>query len=942
MTLTASHPDIDLPESVLVEIGTAFTAAVPEAAEGWTFNGWYTDRQYQNKWVDGTIITGDLDLFGKWTEDSEETGTVSFAYSSNSEITTDELPSSITWPVNTKIYPSDLPELPTPAANTTTITGWYIDLEATELIDSNGVVVPESGLTLYAKAESSDILSVSFAYSLGRLFDESDPNYPMPQTSTAAWDAEMLGDDSTLPDAQLTGSAGETITLPTAAEMEPLFEGTDFEAQFKGWYTSEVATGNPVTSVTLNEDTTVYALYEPVTEHEFIDITYKVANVYVPSVAEDGTISADTTNTISAENAAALMPALPAEYTGSNTSNSDDVDIANYEWHDKVLRGTTYRLKLPQNATERTGNYVFAGYFADIDCTMPLDQVIEAAIADLTVYCKFVPKSEVVLPNDNLPETYNITFKVDGFAEDTDLPSGGLMPPDMLFPAATYHQPVDIDETAFPGLIDAYIPEEMAACEGFDFKGFYYYDDNGTKVEFEPGVTDVQSDLVLYPEFEILDSIASEAPVMLVEMTPDTLGAPEELSWMDVPSMPFAGIINPQIVTIGSSFNTATVTFPNLEDTFEVEGFYKLENVNGAYVMQEFKAGKITEATTLFVRFRSTIDEPLDVIYTMEDTSEEATLIAPDFDYELAASSATDSGGFSYEPRPADIFSREDAGVEATSAITGYYTDPEFNTLFDPENVDTEAGDQIEIYPKVEETDEIMVTVDYIPNVYNLTGSHFKFEIPSAPELAVSSVTGTTYLFPASDATRNDTTETIGYDILNVIGPPPTQQFWWPKYHEYGNCYWYTVASDESQTPRPFNPEGFTLTEPICLYPQFEADMDFPTEATISFAYSSNSTDTSAELPVNIPWTAGTYVYPGVLPKLPAAAVTTVITGWYLDAAATELIPDSGVLVPESGLTLYAKAIAGDQTVIRRDDLNLTLSEARSAAAAAAASSTTN
>lgn len=331
ISYSASHPDIELPASVLVEIGTAFTAAVPEAAEGWTFNGWYTDHLYQNKWVDGTIVTADLNLFGKWTKDIDQEVTISFAYSTNSEVITDTLPSSIEWEANTRIYPQDLPALPTPAEESTTITGWYLDAEATMLLDSNGVLVLDSGLTLYAKAMSSDIYSVSFGYALGRLFEESDPNYPMPETATAAWDEDTLGDDSVLPKSLITGEFGETITLPTASEMEPLFEGTSCEAEFKGWFTDEIASGEPVTQITLDEDTTVYALYEPVTEPEFVDISYKVANVYVPTVDENGNIIADTTNTISAEDAASLMPALPPEYEENEfMEKADGIDISEY------------------------------------------------------------------------------------------------------------------------------------------------------------------------------------------------------------------------------------------------------------------------------------------------------------------------------------------------------------------------------------------------------------------------------------------------------------------------------------------------------------------------------------------------------------------------------------------------------------------------------------
>ena len=124
----SAHPDIPLPEPAIVEIGTPFTAAVPQTVSGWTFNGWYTDMHYANKWVDGTVITGDLALFGKWTADTVD-GLVSFAYTSNSEDTSATLPNGIEWPVNTKIYPTNLPALPTPSVQTTTITGWYLDAQ---------------------------------------------------------------------------------------------------------------------------------------------------------------------------------------------------------------------------------------------------------------------------------------------------------------------------------------------------------------------------------------------------------------------------------------------------------------------------------------------------------------------------------------------------------------------------------------------------------------------------------------------------------------------------------------------------------------------------------------------------------------------------------------------------------------------------------------------
>lgn len=831
----SGHPDIALPEPQLVEIGTAFTAAVPQSAAGWTFNGWYTDRLYQNKWIDGTVITGDLNLYGKWTEGSGGDGVVNFAYSNNSDDTSAGLPGSIDWPVNTKIYPSNLPSLPVPTSETTIITGWYVDAGAEILVNSDGVLVPETGITLYAKANNSGVISVSFDYAIGREDKTTDDDFPMPETAECAWDAEILGDNNVLPKALIMGEPGDVVELPKADEMEDLLPDTECEAKFKGWFADPLASGKPLTEITLGEeDTKVYALYEPVETTEYVDVTYKVANVYVPEVNSDGEII-PSEEKIPTLDAVSLMPDLPCEFVGEETRarrgvRANETENSDYEWHDTVVKGSEYRLALPDTTTGRTTDYEFAGYYKDINCEYEQEEVIESLNSDITVYCKFVPKSEVALPTEDLPMTYNITYEVDGFAADSDIPSGGLMPPDLELPDATSHQPVDIDEEAFPDLIDPFIPDDIPACEGFDFKGWYFYDVDGEKVDFEPGETNVESDLVLHPEFEMLE-LNSEAPVQLVELTPDTLGAPEDLTWHEVPMLPFAGMTNPIIVDIGSTFNVSTIELPELEDTFEVEGYYRLELVNGAYVLVEANTFKVTEATTLYVKFRSTLDEPIDVVYHNDESTIDAQLIAPDFDYELAAATQS-TGGFAYEPRPADVNMLETALVARgartgqvradgdNTVISGYYSDPEYTQLFDPDAV-TAEGETIDIYPKVESLPKIMVTVDYVPRVYSAVASNFKFEIPTAPELPLSPSTATTYLLDQSST---------GPEILSAVGQPPTIEFWRQAIHEYGNCYWYTVASATEQVPQPFNPVDFTLTEPITLYPQFEADMSYQPE----------------------------------------------------------------------------------------------------------------
>ena len=110
---------------------------------------------------------------------------------------------------------------------------------------------------------------------------------------------------------------------------------------------------------------------------------------------------------------------------------------------------------------------------------------------------------------------YQLKNEVDGFAADSDVPSGGMMPPDMELPDATAKEPVEIDP-AFPDLIDAYVPEEMPASEGFKFVRWYFYDAQGNKVNFVPNETEITRDMVLHPEFEMIN-LEADTTVQLVE-----------------------------------------------------------------------------------------------------------------------------------------------------------------------------------------------------------------------------------------------------------------------------------------------------------------------------------------------------------------------------------------------------------------------------------------
>lgn len=59
----AKVPDADTD----LELG-AYTAKAQQPVDGYTFDGWYTDKTCTAKWNDGDELTGSMTLYGKWTK----------------------------------------------------------------------------------------------------------------------------------------------------------------------------------------------------------------------------------------------------------------------------------------------------------------------------------------------------------------------------------------------------------------------------------------------------------------------------------------------------------------------------------------------------------------------------------------------------------------------------------------------------------------------------------------------------------------------------------------------------------------------------------------------------------------------------------------------------------------------------------------------------------
>lgn len=59
-----------VPDDRTVDYGTVFSAAMPAAISGYTFDGWYSDAACTVKYADGGAIKADTDLYGKWTRNT--------------------------------------------------------------------------------------------------------------------------------------------------------------------------------------------------------------------------------------------------------------------------------------------------------------------------------------------------------------------------------------------------------------------------------------------------------------------------------------------------------------------------------------------------------------------------------------------------------------------------------------------------------------------------------------------------------------------------------------------------------------------------------------------------------------------------------------------------------------------------------------------------------
>ena len=191
--------------------------------EGFTFEGWYADKELTKAFNFDSLITKDTTVYAKWEEDSK-VFTVTFDTDGGSEI------EAQTVEKDAKV---ERPETD-PTKEGFTFEGWYADKELTKAFNFDSLITKDT--TIYAKWEE-------------------DPK---------AFTVTFATDGGSEIEAQTVDKDGKAMR----PETDPTKEGFTFE----GWYGDKERTKAFDFDTVITEDTTIYAKWEEDSEEDGIQI----------------------------------------------------------------------------------------------------------------------------------------------------------------------------------------------------------------------------------------------------------------------------------------------------------------------------------------------------------------------------------------------------------------------------------------------------------------------------------------------------------------------------------------------------------------------------------------------------------------------------------------------------------------------------------------------
>ena len=269
---TDNPSDVTPPADDYIRTGTAYTAKAQEAThQGYSFKGWFTDDACTLSYTDGTVLSTDTILYGKWEKIAtppssggggshvtkyyilhyESNGGTKYEdekYKKNTVVILDKIPKRVGY----------------------TFTGWYADKELTDKITS---VKMTSDKTVYAGWQATDVPNYlnnenHFAYIVGYEDGTVRPNANISMAEVAAIFFRLLKDD--VRDDNLTANSVFT------------------DVAFGKWYNKSISTMAKI-GIVKGRTANAFAPNAPITRAEFAAICSRFdrSNVEIKSDFND-------------------------------------------------------------------------------------------------------------------------------------------------------------------------------------------------------------------------------------------------------------------------------------------------------------------------------------------------------------------------------------------------------------------------------------------------------------------------------------------------------------------------------------------------------------------------------------------------------------------------------------------------------------------------------
>lgn len=269
---TDNPSDVTPPADDYIRTGTAYTAKAQEAThQGYSFKGWFTDDACTLSYTDGTVLSTDTILYGKWEKIAtppssggggshvtkyyilhyESNGGTKYEdekYKKNTVVILDKIPKRVGY----------------------TFTGWYADKELMDKITS---VKMTSDKTVYAGWQATDVPNYlnnenHFAYIVGYEDGTVRPNANISRAEVAAIFFRLLKDD--VRDDNLTANSVFT------------------DVAFGKWYNKSISTMAKI-GIVKGRTANAFAPNAPITRAEFAAICSRFdrSNVEIKSDFND-------------------------------------------------------------------------------------------------------------------------------------------------------------------------------------------------------------------------------------------------------------------------------------------------------------------------------------------------------------------------------------------------------------------------------------------------------------------------------------------------------------------------------------------------------------------------------------------------------------------------------------------------------------------------------